>query len=220
MTIFGISKPHFTFWKKHYPSCAQDNKTRKQAQYNKTYHLASTEQGICVLDCFFHCYFQDFLLMMHRSVKSFWGWLVILRMLCLHIHSSKACVLAGMFTSCTNKLWFADASESSLGMFTTCPSILTWVTCTEHDMAAAEFSCIAMGTKTVETYTNICTCSSIFTWVGFTVISLYFTEVTSKTRRAQTGSMWCKTIVINARSSILAGRARINNKEAIRKYFI
>lgn len=158
--------------------------------------------------------------MMHRSVKSFWGWLVILRMLCLHIHSSKACVLAGMFTSCTNKLWFADASESSLGMFTTCPSILTWVTCTEHDMAAAEFSCIAMGTKTVETYTNICTCSSIFTWVGFTVISLYFTEVTSKTRRAQTGSMWCKTIVINARSSILAGRPRINNKEAIRKYFI
>lgn len=43
MTIFGISKPHFTFWEKNNPSCTQDNKTRKQAQHNKTYHLASTQ---------------------------------------------------------------------------------------------------------------------------------------------------------------------------------
>lgn len=43
MAIFGISKPHFTFWKKNNPSCTQDNKTRKQAQHNKTYHLASTQ---------------------------------------------------------------------------------------------------------------------------------------------------------------------------------
>lgn len=212
MTIFGISKPHFTFWKKHNPSCTQDNKTCKQAQYNKTYHLASTEQGICILDCFFHCYFQDFLLLMHWSVMSFRGWLVILHMLCLHIHSRKTCVFAGKFAGHTHKFWFTDAFESSLGMFTARPSIFTWATCTEYDTAAAELSRIAMGTKTAETPTNICTCSSIFTRVGFTVISIYFAEVASKTRRAQTGSMGCKTIVINACSSVLAGGARIENK--------
>ena len=133
-------------------------------------------------------------------------------MLCLHIHSRKTCVFAGMFAGHTNEFWFTDAFKSSLGMFTACPSILTGATCTEYDMAAAELSRIAMGTKTAETHTNICTCSSIFTRVGFTIISIYFAEVASKTRRAQTGSMGCKTIVINARSSILAGRARIDNK--------
>lgn len=123
ITIFRISKPHFTFWKKHNPGCTQDNKTRKQAQYNKTYHLASTQQGICILDCFLHSYFQDFLLM-HGSMMSFWGWLVILHMLCLHINFRMTCVFAGMFAGHTSKFWFTDAFESSLRVFTACPSIL------------------------------------------------------------------------------------------------
>lgn len=117
-----------------------------------------------------------------------------------------------MFAGCTNKFWLTDTFKSSLWVFAACPSILTWATCTEYDTAAAELSRIAMGTKTAETHTNICTRCSIFTWVGFTVISIYFTEVASKTRRAQTGSMGCKTIVIDACSSILAGWARIENK--------
>lgn len=148
---------------------------------------------------------------MHWSVMSFWGWLVILHVLCLCICSRKTCVFAGMFAGHTNEFWFTDAFESSLGTFTACPSILTRATCTEHDTAIAELSCIAMGTQTAETHTSICTCSFIFTWIGFTVISIYFTEVASKTRRAQTRSMGRKTIVINARSSILAGRTRIDN---------
>lgn len=149
---------------------------------------------------------------MHWSVVSFWGWLVILHMLCLHIHSRETWVFAGMFAGDANKFWFTDALEASLGMFTASPSILTWATCTECDTAAAELSCIAVGTRTAETHTNICTCSSILTWVGFTVVSIDFTEVASKTRRAQTGSMGCKAIVINACSSILAGRTRTDNR--------
>lgn len=143
---------------------------------------------------------------------NFWGWLVILPIPCLHIHSREACVFAGMSAGCTNKFWLTDAFESSLGVFTACPSILTRATCTECDTATAEFPCVVIGTRTAETHTDICTRAPIFTWVGFTVISIYFTEVASKTRRAQAGSMWCKTIVIDACSSILAGRARIDNK--------
>lgn len=167
---------------------------------------------------------------MHWSVVSFWGWLVILHMLCLHIHSRETYVFAGMFAGHANKFWFTDALEPSLGMLTASPSILTRATCTDCDTTAAELSCIAMGTRTAETHTNICTCSSILTRVGFTVVSIYFTEVASKTRRAQTGGMGCKTIVINACSSILAGRTRIDNKhtdkievqrkKTIRKHFI
>lgn len=149
---------------------------------------------------------------MHWSMVSFWEWLVILHMLCLHIHSRETCVFAGMFAGHTNKLWFTDALEPSLGLLTASPSILTWATGTERDTAAAELSCIAMGTRTAETHTNICTCSSILTRAGFTVVSIYFTKVASKTRRAETGSMGCKTIVINACSSILAGRTGIDNK--------
>lgn len=149
---------------------------------------------------------------MHWSVVSFWGWLVILHLLCLHVHSRETCVFAGMFAGHASEFWFTDALEPSLGMLTASPSILTWATCTERDVAAAELSCIAMGTRAAETHTNICACPSILTWVGFTVISVDFTEVASKTRRAQAGSMGCKTIVINACSSILAGRTRTDNK--------
>lgn len=149
---------------------------------------------------------------MHWSMVSFWEWLVILHMLCLHIHSRETCVFAGMFAGHTNKLWFTDALKPSLGLLTASPSILTGATGTERDTTAAELSGIATGTRTAETHTNICTGSSILTWVGFTVVSVYFTEVASKTRRAETGSVGCKTIVINACSSILAGRTGIDNK--------